>query len=1039
MNNSCTEIRVEIYVEKSILLRDNYSEDGKIISVRETIESIDEFLVEKGNTYIKEAKNNDSRPALCNRGSQNKIKSDNHTAQSHKFAEKRLDKRRAKTTSKEKNNSEKRICSESDVNSCSSSYLEQENKDDALIGRPYAFQSLSTTLSEHIQQLVNDTSENLQQRVIDTTENTQQLVNETSDKTQQPINDTQDNTQQLVNNTAENTQQLFLDTTENVQQLIVRNTSENAKQLVRDTTESTKQLINDTTESSELTESSDNDGSSSGFFSDDEMEFDDGINQRIKYSKFLNCKHKTRHVSKRRSLADTFHSKTKSINKRQRVLKSNAIFTVSQHQTILDTSDQTHKVQQGCINVIGNLDNMNIQETCLDTMIYILDHIECECTEDKKYELHHASSRSCLSKRCETSTVCSTGAFGNSVADKTTSIESNEIITNFKNKKSHLIKNTDEKSNCKKIDIKREIDDLEPGEIRDEVDSIKKDKRKTSAHHRSSSLKRYLLTRSSKYVGYNLRYSSRYIRGRYSRGLRGRRPYRGQSQSHRSLSRGRSLPPRETQTSRNTFDRLDYSERRDADYEPNESTTDQHDLRNRIEANERRPYSTEKSSFRSLRPSLYRGRNYSRYGTLQHMRKPYESVSDYIRKYRTFESKCENDTPYEHYRYPSTEESRTQYRYSEEREDYYNHTAILKSTDEERSKDSIYTRPSSEWRTPEIRAPSYKNLTITRRFSTGDERSNYTQKEKRNYRSHSEYFETSPYKHDRYIHDESRRKSPGQRVERASRERASSYKRERNDIRKEEREYDRKESTKHEKQVSNERERNSSRKSVPRTDSLKSKMFEQVKKDIRKNRHATDENGTSSDEKEVRVSSVVTIAPSSQQDLADKTTTSPEDNKQKTIVNPVPSFKKDAHMKCFDLIREAAFKQAVHFSEENWEKYAKRKFLFEDELVEQLERNYDRYLYSANDFQQNSCGPLPRFVSDELMTEAIVNTWKQPQMIASLDRQFREFDDIIGYVGYNIPCYWCEIIFSEGKFVRAFPVLDPIGHRDDTMYCQTDQ
>lgn len=561
------------------------------------------------------------------------------------------------------------------------------------------------------------------------------------------------------------------------------------------------------------------------------------------------------------------------------------------------------------------------------------------------------------------------------------------------------------------------------------MDSTKKDKRKTSAQHGSNSLKRYLLTsRGSKYISTSLRYSSRYIRGRY----------RGRSQSYRSLSRGRSLPIRETKTNRSKFDWFDYSSRRGVDYLPNESTTNQHDLRNRIEANERRPYSTDGPSFRSLRPSLYRDRNYSRYGTLQHMRKPYESVSDYIRKYRTFESKCERPTPSAHYRYPSSEHSRTQYRYSEEREHYYNHTATLKHTNEERCTDNIYTRPSFEWRTSEIRVPSYKNLTITRRFSTGDERSNYTQNEKRNYRSHSEYFETSPHKYDRYISDESRRKSPGQREERDSKERTSTYKRERNDYKKEEREYDRKESIKDEKQVSNEWERNSSRKSVSRTDSLKGKMSEQVQKNIRINRHSTDEKGTSPDEQEVRVSSVVTIAQSSQPDLADNITVSTEDNRQKTIVNAVPSFKKDAHMKCFDLVREAAFKQAVHFSEDNWQKYAKRKFLFEDELVEQLERNYDRYLYSA-DFQQNSGGPLPRFVSDELMTDAIVNTWKKPQMIASLDRQFREFDDIIGYVGYNIPCYWCEMIFSEGKFVRAFPVLDPIGHRDDTMYCQTDQ
>ncbi|CAC5420163.1 unnamed protein product [Mytilus coruscus] len=827
MNNSFTEIRVEIYVEKSILLRDNYSEDGKIISIRDTIESIDEFLEAKGNTYIKEAKNNKDNSlgtTICNRGSQNERNSENHTAKSHKFGEKSIAKRRVKNTCEEKNISEKRNSSESDVQTVLSC--------DSLVGRDYltvnlqknnyVFQSLGTTASENIQQLLYDISENTQQLVIDTTENTQQLLYDTSDNTQQLINDT--------------TRKYSTTSSRYIKEYSTTSSryKKNVRQLVHDTTENVQQLVHDTTESSEFNESSDYDGSSSGFFSDDEMEFDDGINERIKYSKLLNCKHRTKHVSKRRSVADNFYNKTKSINKGQRVLKNNAVFNASQHQvqSIVDSPEQTHKVQFGSFNFIRNLDNMIIQETCLDTMNYILDHIECECIEDKKYELRLGSSRSCPSKRRETSTDCSTGVpFVNNVDGQPTNIESNEIVTNFQNKKSLLIKNKEEQSKCKTRDIKREIDDLEPGEIRDEVDSTKKDKHKTSAQHGSNSLKRYLLTRrGSKYISTSLRYSSRYIRGRYSRVLRGRPPYRGRSQSYRSLSRGRSLPIREHKTNRSKFDWFDYSSRRGVDYLPNESTTNQHDLRNKIEANERRPYSTDGPSFRSLRPSLYRDRNYSRYGTLQHMRKPYESVSDYIRKYRTFESKCESPTPSAHYR-------------------------LLSNGGLQR-----------------LESLAIKNLTITRRFSTGDERSNYTQNEKRNYRSHSEYFETSPHKYDRYISDESRRKSPGQREERDSKERTSTYKRERNDYKKEEREYDRKESMKHEKQVSNEWERNSSRKSVSRTDSLKGKMSEQVQKNIRINRHSTDEKGTSPDEQEVRVLSVVTIAPSSQQDLADNIT-----------------------------------------------------------------------------------------------------------------------------------------------------------------------
>lgn len=146
-------------------------------------------------------------------------------------------------------------------------------------------------------------------------------------------------------------------------------------------------------------------------------------------------------------------------------------------------------------------------------------------------------------------------------------------------------------------------------------------------------------------------------------------------------------------------------------------------------------------------------------------------------------------------------------------------------------------------------------------------------------------------------------------------------------------------------------------------------------------------------------------------------------------------FETDSHMKCFEGVREIAFKQAIRFSDDNYAKYSKRKFVFEDELIQQLQRNYERYSCSN---KESKC-TMPRFASADLMTDSIVATWRDPHMVPSKDRQLREFDDIIGYVGFNIPCYWCELVFAEGKFLRAFPVLDPIGHRDDTMYCQTQQ
>lgn len=153
-------------------------------------------------------------------------------------------------------------------------------------------------------------------------------------------------------------------------------------------------------------------------------------------------------------------------------------------------------------------------------------------------------------------------------------------------------------------------------------------------------------------------------------------------------------------------------------------------------------------------------------------------------------------------------------------------------------------------------------------------------------------------------------------------------------------------------------------------------------------------------------------------------------------VNGKMKFETDYHIKCFQLVRDSAFKQVVRYSYENFNKYAKQKFLFEDELIQQLKRNFERYLSTDNDKIEKR--PRPRFITAEIMIDVIVETWKEPHVIFSHNRQLREFDDVIGYVGFKIPCYWCELVFSEGKFLRAFPVLDPIGHRNDTMYCQTE-
>lgn len=142
------------------------------------------------------------------------------------------------------------------------------------------------------------------------------------------------------------------------------------------------------------------------------------------------------------------------------------------------------------------------------------------------------------------------------------------------------------------------------------------------------------------------------------------------------------------------------------------------------------------------------------------------------------------------------------------------------------------------------------------------------------------------------------------------------------------------------------------------------------------------------------------------------------------------------HERCFNAVHVYAFNCLKRFYNKNKHIYRIPVEEFRYQLKQQLKRNFDRYLYDVNDPIYSNMGPQPRFVSEDVMITSIAETIINPHTFADRERQFHEFDEIVGYLGYNIPCYWCEVDFRYGQFFRAFPVLDPIGYRDDTMYCQ---
>ena len=540
--------------------------------------------------------------------------------------------------------------------------------------------------------------------------------------------------------------------------------------------------------------------------------------------------------------------------------------------------------------------------------------------------------------------------------------------------------------------------DLEPGEIPDDIET----------HTRT------FLTRKD-------HHSTKYSTNRY-RNTDSRMPTRDNTNIYRS-SRGIPLhvPPRRIGVKRNVYRWSDYIDENRMLTNNDNSSAEHSDLQPRLYTSQYKSYNFYERRFRrpGLPPTWFKEK-YMRYRTRSPIRRPLESTSRQtlieLRRHRRLDDIYFSTGTHDNNDRNQNISGNNSFRRREEDTDDDNEKSHSEKSTKKYTNFKITRSFSAR---PRFKRPCDELFETSDNNKCSKEETRRNSIQLRNYRSRSESSEITHYTRERERLRSSERKR--KRSRERERERSSEHKR------KWSIERDRSKLKEHNRKSCSECEKDVSRKRKRKSLSKESKI---------KLLSCDSDRTISQKEHETKMSSVVTVATSTSTDRTE-TLDDVQQNNDK-INNGV--INKEAHLKCFNIIRDYAFKKAVHYSDANWDKYSKRKFLFDDELVQQLERNYNRYLYSANDRKQcTGSGPLPRFVSNELMAKAIIDTWKHPQMIASCDRQFREFDDIIGYVGYNIPCYWCEMIFADGKFVRAFPVLDPIGHRDDTMYCQTDQ
>ncbi|CAC5414623.1 unnamed protein product [Mytilus coruscus] len=136
-----------------------------------------------------------------------------------------------------------------------------------------------------------------------------------------------------------------------------------------------------------------------------------------------------------------------------------------------------------------------------------------------------------------------------------------------------------------------------------------------------------------------------------------------------------------------------------------------------------------------------------------------------------------------------------------------------------------------------------------------------------------------------------------------------------------------------------------------------------------------------------------------------------------------------AHARCFNEVVGYAYdfmRRYCDFNEISFQEVTPVR-RFRTNLMRQLKATFDRYFYGPNnpyDPIYSLTGPQPRFRNEDIMIRTILHTIKKPHIRRGTDCHSCQFDDVIGYEGYKIPCFWCKVEFRQGEFLRALPILD---------------
>ncbi|XP_063447246.1 uncharacterized protein LOC134726756 isoform X2 [Mytilus trossulus] len=136
-----------------------------------------------------------------------------------------------------------------------------------------------------------------------------------------------------------------------------------------------------------------------------------------------------------------------------------------------------------------------------------------------------------------------------------------------------------------------------------------------------------------------------------------------------------------------------------------------------------------------------------------------------------------------------------------------------------------------------------------------------------------------------------------------------------------------------------------------------------------------------------------------------------------------------AHARCFNEVVGYAYDFMRGYCDYNEisSQYVTPVRRFRTNLMRQLKATFDRYFYGPNnpyDPIYSLTGPQPRFRNEDIMIRTILHTIKKPHIRRGTDCHSCQFDDVIGYEGYKIPCFWVKVEFREGEFLRALPILN---------------